>query len=83
MTTTPSPATAATSSSCGSTRTTATPVEHRAPLLDTWIAAGDVPTFSVGIAAHDAARSAGRRSRKPTARSYVSKREGRARIAVA
>ncbi len=52
-------------------------------LLESWIATGDVPTFSIGIASHR--RGADPRSTFAEADRalYVAKREGRARISVA
>ncbi len=52
-------------------------------LLDSWIATGDVPTFSVGIAAHRAGIDPQITFADADRALYESKREGRARIAVA
>jgi len=52
-------------------------------LLDSWIATGDVPTFSVGIAAHRAGADPQTTFAEADRALYVSKAEGRARIAVA
>jgi diguanylate cyclase (GGDEF)-like protein len=52
-------------------------------LLDSWIATGDVPTFSVGIAAHRADTDPQTTFAEADRALYVSKAEGRARIAVA
>jgi len=52
-------------------------------LLDTWAALGDVPTFSVGIAAHAVGATPAATFSEADRALYVSKREGRARIAVA
>jgi diguanylate cyclase (GGDEF)-like protein len=52
-------------------------------LLDIWVAAGDVPTFSVGIAAHQPGADPQETFAEADRALYVSKREGRARIAVA
>ena len=49
-------------------------------LLDTWIAIGDVPTFSVGIAAHGRGADPQATFAEADRALYVSKREGRARI---
>ena len=51
-------------------------------LLDTWIATGDVPTFSVGIAAHERGADPKTTFAEADRALYISKREGRARIAV-
>jgi diguanylate cyclase (GGDEF)-like protein len=51
-------------------------------LLDSWIAIGDVPTFSVGIAAHRFGAPQATFAEADRAL-YISKREGRARIAMA
>jgi diguanylate cyclase len=52
-------------------------------LLDSWIATGDVPTFSAGIAAHQPAADPQTTFAEADRALYVSKRAGRARIAVA
>ncbi len=52
-------------------------------LLDTWLATGDVPTFSVGIAAHVRGTDPQATFAEADRALYVSKREGRARIEVA
>ncbi len=52
-------------------------------LLDTWVEAGDVPTFSVGIAGHKPGADPKDTFAEADRALYVSKREGRARIAVA
>jgi diguanylate cyclase (GGDEF)-like protein len=52
-------------------------------LLDSWIGIGDVPTFSVGIAAHERDCEPAETFVEADRALYVSKREGRARIAVA
>ena len=52
-------------------------------LLDSWIATGDVPTFSVGVAAHRAGADPQTTFAEADRALYVSKAEGRARIAVA
>jgi diguanylate cyclase (GGDEF)-like protein len=52
-------------------------------LLDSWIATGDVPTFSAGIAAHQTGADPQTTFAEADRALYVSKREGRARIAVA
>ena len=52
-------------------------------LLRTWMAVGDVPTFSVGIAAHVRGADPQATFAEADRALYVSKREGRARIEVA
>jgi diguanylate cyclase (GGDEF)-like protein len=52
-------------------------------LLNTWLATGDVPTFSVGIAAHVRGTDPQATFAEADRALYVSKREGRARIEVA
>jgi diguanylate cyclase (GGDEF)-like protein len=52
-------------------------------LLETWLANGDVPTFSVGIAAHGRGDDPQATFAEADRALYVSKREGRARIEVA
>jgi diguanylate cyclase (GGDEF)-like protein len=52
-------------------------------LLESWVALDDVPTFSVGIAAHPPGGSPQTTFAEADRALYISKREGRARIAVA
>jgi diguanylate cyclase (GGDEF)-like protein len=52
-------------------------------LLDTWLAVGDVPTFSVGVAHHDTDGDPQVTFAEADRALYASKREGRARIQVA
>ncbi len=52
-------------------------------LLESWIATGDVPTFSAGIAVHQSGANPQATFAEADRALYVSKREGRARIAVA
>jgi diguanylate cyclase (GGDEF)-like protein len=52
-------------------------------LLQTWIACGDVPTFSVGIAVHAPGAQPAATFAEADRALYLSKREGRARIEVA
>ena len=52
-------------------------------LLESWIAVGDVPTFSAGIAAHQPDTDPQTTFADADRALYVSKRAGRARIAVA
>ncbi len=54
-----------------------------ARLLDHWIALGDVPTFSVGIATHHGNADPQSTFAEADRALYLSKREGRARIEVA
>jgi diguanylate cyclase (GGDEF)-like protein len=52
-------------------------------LLDTWLAVGDVPSFSVGIAAHGPSSSPQETFGEADRALYASKRDGRARVEVA
>jgi len=52
-------------------------------LLETWLATGDVPSFSVGIAAHRLGDDPQTTFAEADRALYASKREGRARIEVA
>jgi len=52
-------------------------------LLQTWVDSGDVPTFSVGIAPHEGGADPAETFAQADRALYVSKRDGRARIAVA
>jgi diguanylate cyclase (GGDEF)-like protein len=52
-------------------------------LLDSWLAVGDVPSFSVGIAAHLVGRSSQETFADADRALYASKRDGRARVEVA
>jgi diguanylate cyclase (GGDEF)-like protein len=52
-------------------------------LLRTWLATGDVPSFSVGIAAHERGAEPHATFAEADRALYVSKREGRSRIEVA
>jgi diguanylate cyclase (GGDEF)-like protein len=52
-------------------------------LLDSWLAIGDVPSFSVGIAAHRPGSSSQATFAEADRALYASKRGGRARVAVA
>jgi diguanylate cyclase (GGDEF)-like protein len=52
-------------------------------LLDTWLAVGDVPTFSVGVAHHGADGDPQATFAEADRALYASKREGRARVQVA
>ncbi|MGZ4190703.1 MAG: GGDEF domain-containing protein [Actinomycetota bacterium] len=56
-------------------------IAHR--LLESWLGVGDVPTFSVGIAAHGRGADPQETFAEADRALYVSKREGRARIEVA
>jgi diguanylate cyclase len=52
-------------------------------LLDSWVAVGDVPSFSVGVAAHLAGRSSQETFADADRALYASKRDGRARVEAA
>jgi diguanylate cyclase (GGDEF)-like protein len=52
-------------------------------LLDSWVAVGDVPTFSIGIALHQRGAVPSATFAEADRALYVSKNEGRARIALA
>jgi diguanylate cyclase (GGDEF)-like protein len=52
-------------------------------LLDSWLAVGDVPSFSVGIAAHRPGTSPQETFGEADRALYTSKRDGRARVEVA
>ena len=52
-------------------------------LLDSWLAVGDVPSFSVGIAAHRPGTSSQQTFAEADRALYASKRDGRARVEVA
>jgi diguanylate cyclase (GGDEF)-like protein len=52
-------------------------------LLDSWLAVGDVPSFSVGIAAHRTGTSSQQTFAEADRALYASKRDGRARVEVA
>jgi len=52
-------------------------------LLQSWLALGDVPSFSVGVAAHCAGMSAEDTFAEADRALYASKRDGRARVEVA